>query len=58
MEIAGKVAVITGGASGIGRGIGRALASRSRSIADVLFDPALDRLLGSPRLGGFLLGCV
>src|SRR5262245_61278745 len=37
MEIAGKVAVITGGASGIGRGIGRAFAARGADVvvADV-----------------------
>src|SRR5262249_26566690 len=37
MDIAGKVAVITGGASGIGRGIGRALAARGADVvvADV-----------------------
>ena len=47
MEIAGKVAVVTGGASGIGRGIGRALAARGADVVVADVDAARARDVAS-----------
>jgi NAD(P)-dependent dehydrogenase (short-subunit alcohol dehydrogenase family) len=54
--LAGRVAIVTGAASGMGRVMGRALAAAGARIAAVDIDGAgLDRLAAEPVFGGKLL---
>jgi NAD(P)-dependent dehydrogenase (short-subunit alcohol dehydrogenase family) len=57
--LAGRVAIVTGAASGMGRVMARALAGAGASVAGVDIDPSgLDRLAAEPVFGGRLCKVV
>ena len=57
--LAGRVAIVTGAASGMGRVMARALAGAGASVAGVDIDPSgLDRLAAEPVFGGKLCKVV